>query len=103
MGVLAVALHPLFEPGEWVWLNTAVAIVVLLVLFAFYLVPPRWGPLPLIEQLAVIGVLWIVLMVGLAKPAQDRFWKNCSRLSGDALERCHENGEEGTEKAALGL
>ncbi|MCA1704669.1 MAG: hypothetical protein LC808_15955, partial [Actinobacteria bacterium] len=70
MGVLAVAVVPLVEPGEWGWINTGIAAVVGFALAAFYVRSWRWDALKRVERFAVIAVLWIVAIVLVAKPVQ---------------------------------
>lgn len=101
VGVLAVALVPLIEPGPWGWLNTAIGGAVALVVFAFYVASQRWDDLRLLERISVLGVLWVVTLVALAWPLQDAFTDACPRAdSGEFDTRCEDRrGEDGTAMA----
>ena len=106
-GVLAVAVVPLLERGEWVWLNSLIGIVVGSVIVAFYVTSWRWDVLGRPERLAVLAVLLVVLLVVLAKPTQDLFGRQCGTVSLDQLdvsrytvESCEDaNGDIGTRSA----
>ena len=70
LGVTAMAVGTLLGGGAWTIEDTAVALVVALILYAFYGVPR--GVAPWRETLAVGAVFWLVFTVMFAYPAQLR-------------------------------
>jgi hypothetical protein len=75
-----------------------IAGVVGFVVYAFYVSGPRWSLLRDAERVAVVAVVWIVLTVLLAWPAQELFADHCSTNLPEAdLARCEDRaGNVGT-------
>jgi hypothetical protein len=96
-GVLAVAVIPLLEAGEWIWLNSAIAGVVCFILVAFYVASPRWKRLRFLEQLSVLAALWVVVLVCLAWPLQEATTDACREASASQRRECEDRrGDAGT-------
>lgn len=70
LGVTAMAVGTLLGGGSWTIEDSAVALVVGLILHAFYGMPS--GMAPWRETIAVSAVYWLVLTVALAYPIQLR-------------------------------
>lgn len=69
VGVFAVVVVPLTESGRWAWLNTAVAIVVALTLWAF--VVEQKHALSTAMALSIAAAFGLIAWVGFAWPVQE--------------------------------
>lgn len=74
IAIIAVAVTPLTQPGPWDKMNTAVALIVLIVLWAYTIGSHRRDPLESFVECSAIGlVMGLTFAISIAWPIQF-FW-----------------------------